>query len=503
MPKLHVRCEGEVHTVELEEGIVTVGRASENTIQIRDVKASRKHCQFEKTSDGWKLIDCESANGTEVNGAKVNHRLLAHDDRVTIGEVELRFDAPEAVLGAASTAIPLPEPAAPSAPLAARPARVETPLARMATPRPAGAALEQAGISVPASAPVPAPDAETRLGRRSLKPALATPQEAERRVFERMKVAAMICVAVGLLGFFGKRMMDEHRLVKSAAAAYDAACKTEKDGKFADALAAYKDYLGRYPQGANAADATTRTAKLNDRIALLDGAREAFSRLKIRLTSEIADLPGIRADLAALAAKIAGDPLAEKINFEISAVDLKIAKRGEAEFVALGERARKLMTEGEFGAALDQVKSFLATYATSKYAAKAQEQVDTILRAASDDYESLVASANKLLRERKFDTARRLLSERAYRYAGTRHQFEIQFKLYGIDMLARGSEERVLDAKLRELRRELMDLALKADDLAKQRKFEEARTAYQRIVARLDQEPQLADLRSLFERRQK
>ncbi|MCC6149123.1 MAG: FHA domain-containing protein [Planctomycetes bacterium] len=71
-------------------GIITVGRQPGNDISLPDEKgASRKHLTIERTADGWKLIDQMSANGTEINGEKVNYAYLKEGDRIKIGATTL------------------------------------------------------------------------------------------------------------------------------------------------------------------------------------------------------------------------------------------------------------------------------------------------------------------------------------------------------------------------------------------------------------------------------
>lgn len=71
-------------------GIITVGRQPGNDISLPDEKgASRKHLTIERTADGWKLIDQMSANGTELNGEKVNYAYLKEGDRIKIGATTL------------------------------------------------------------------------------------------------------------------------------------------------------------------------------------------------------------------------------------------------------------------------------------------------------------------------------------------------------------------------------------------------------------------------------
>jgi sigma-B regulation protein RsbU (phosphoserine phosphatase) len=81
----------------LTEGIVTLGRASECTIPIKDRFLSRKHAEITRQGGAWVLRDCGSANGTFVNGVRVFSDVpLRPGDRITLGDAEIVFRQDEA-----------------------------------------------------------------------------------------------------------------------------------------------------------------------------------------------------------------------------------------------------------------------------------------------------------------------------------------------------------------------------------------------------------------------
>jgi ABC-type multidrug transport system ATPase subunit len=71
-------------------GVVTIGRAAGNDIVVSDVLASREHAALVPTRLGTEIRD-KSVNGTFVNGTRVGSAILAEDDVVTIGNVDLVF----------------------------------------------------------------------------------------------------------------------------------------------------------------------------------------------------------------------------------------------------------------------------------------------------------------------------------------------------------------------------------------------------------------------------
>jgi putative nucleotidyltransferase with HDIG domain len=70
---------------------LTIGRRSDNTIRLIDVKVSRNHAKIVATGEGFLIEDMKSSNGTFVNGEKVESRCLKSGDTITIGFTEFRF----------------------------------------------------------------------------------------------------------------------------------------------------------------------------------------------------------------------------------------------------------------------------------------------------------------------------------------------------------------------------------------------------------------------------
>lgn len=162
MARVILREGGTERIIELVDPITVAGRALENKIVLQDRQASRRHCQFEKTEWGYKLVDLESRNGTRVNDRTVNQAILRPGDCIQIGQAVLifedplfrepppdvvaRFGPPAPVLAAAAPT-PLASPIAPPGPPPPSPAPVLSPPTPAAPPPPAPAAP-------PASPPV-------------------------------------------------------------------------------------------------------------------------------------------------------------------------------------------------------------------------------------------------------------------------------------------------------------------------------------------------------------
>ena len=69
----------------------TIGRVPESTIVLSDPNASRHHAELRLDGDSYELVDLGSTNGSKVNGADVQRRLLVDGDELTFGTIRLRF----------------------------------------------------------------------------------------------------------------------------------------------------------------------------------------------------------------------------------------------------------------------------------------------------------------------------------------------------------------------------------------------------------------------------
>lgn len=121
MAKIVLLQEGQAVPFEMTTAETVIGRHPECTFQINSNMVSRKHAKIVKKGDQFIVEDLQSGNGTFVNGKKIDGPTpLAHDDRIKLGPILLRFETPEGVAA--------PKPAAPKpAPLPSVPAQaVET-----------------------------------------------------------------------------------------------------------------------------------------------------------------------------------------------------------------------------------------------------------------------------------------------------------------------------------------------------------------------------------------
>lgn len=71
---------------------ISVGRASENDVTIKDDAISKRQFHIKKTNKGYNLIDLKSANGTFVNGERVKSVILKNKDVIKIGDEIIVFE---------------------------------------------------------------------------------------------------------------------------------------------------------------------------------------------------------------------------------------------------------------------------------------------------------------------------------------------------------------------------------------------------------------------------
>jgi serine phosphatase RsbU (regulator of sigma subunit)/pSer/pThr/pTyr-binding forkhead associated (FHA) protein len=80
----------------LPAGVITLGRAHDCTVPIKDRFLSRRHAEIVHDDGGWQLRDCGSVNGTLLNGLRVlAPQPLRAGDRIGLGDSEVVFNAAE------------------------------------------------------------------------------------------------------------------------------------------------------------------------------------------------------------------------------------------------------------------------------------------------------------------------------------------------------------------------------------------------------------------------
>ena len=77
----------------LDQDVTTAGRHPNADVFLDDVTVSRKHVEFRRTPEGFRVVDSMSLNGTYVNNDRVDSVLLRTGSEVQIGKFRLTFYA--------------------------------------------------------------------------------------------------------------------------------------------------------------------------------------------------------------------------------------------------------------------------------------------------------------------------------------------------------------------------------------------------------------------------
>jgi hypothetical protein len=80
-----IRPDGTVREVRLDGRPLTIGRASENGLVLRDSRASRFHGRLQARRGALVYTDLGSTNGSLVNGVPVTEVVLGEGDRIELG----------------------------------------------------------------------------------------------------------------------------------------------------------------------------------------------------------------------------------------------------------------------------------------------------------------------------------------------------------------------------------------------------------------------------------
>ncbi len=83
--------------LKIADEVVLLGRGSDQ-VPLTDQTVSRRHAELKPVNGAWILRDLHSANGTTVNGARVEQPVrLKHGDRIQLGETLLMYSGDESV----------------------------------------------------------------------------------------------------------------------------------------------------------------------------------------------------------------------------------------------------------------------------------------------------------------------------------------------------------------------------------------------------------------------
>ncbi len=91
-----IRADRSSRTIELDGRALTIGRAPDNGLVLRDGRASRHHARIDSRRGSLVLTDLGSTNGSWVNDRRVDSVALGAGDRLRIGTTTLVVESVEA-----------------------------------------------------------------------------------------------------------------------------------------------------------------------------------------------------------------------------------------------------------------------------------------------------------------------------------------------------------------------------------------------------------------------
>jgi serine phosphatase RsbU (regulator of sigma subunit) len=89
-------------SVAIEAGPFSIGRGSDNQLQLPDTRVSRKHAELVQDDTGWRIRDCGSRFGTFVNDNKIEECPIKLGDRIRLGQTELRLETDDPATSSSS-----------------------------------------------------------------------------------------------------------------------------------------------------------------------------------------------------------------------------------------------------------------------------------------------------------------------------------------------------------------------------------------------------------------
>jgi hypothetical protein len=92
-PRAWIRA-GDDPPIELTASVVRLGRSPDNDVVIDDdTRISRRHAELVRHADRWSVRDCQSSNGTFLNGEAVTDATIRSGDVIRVGACVLTFTA--------------------------------------------------------------------------------------------------------------------------------------------------------------------------------------------------------------------------------------------------------------------------------------------------------------------------------------------------------------------------------------------------------------------------
>ncbi|HVR85465.1 MAG TPA: FHA domain-containing protein [Planctomycetota bacterium] len=404
MASLTIVVEGVEQKIPLEAASVTLGRGLESDVRLKDIKASRRHCQVVKTPKGYQCIDLSSGNGTYINGIQIKTQMLSPGDKITIGSTTVLFeDAPRSAVSSKAATAKLPAVAGPAPAKAAAPrvatAKVQVAPTKRTTERvEAVKSASQAGIK-PATHPIS--KSGSRLGRttgraaapRPSRPPVESPGKRSPVLLGAGVVVLLLVLGAGGYVFFASK----------------------------DSSDQVRDQIEQYLKKGNAAKADERYDE-----ALLE-YRKAFDlcqgdRYKIRASEITKLIAQVEIRKGSAASSKPEKKEAPNKDGEFQAKKTEIAEKHR-----LGDTAA-----ADWGGALKDWTEFAARKSAAD-ATREHAEIRALQAKAQEEASRLKEKADALTKENKMAEAVDLLKRQSGRFEGTDAKAELDAAIRQLD----------------------------------------------------------------------
>jgi pSer/pThr/pTyr-binding forkhead associated (FHA) protein len=434
MASITIACDGTEQKVALETASVTLGRGLESDIRLKDIKASRRHCQIARAGSGFQLLDLSSGNGTFINGVQVKQQMLNPGDKIQIGSTTITFHDGAAAAPAKSPAPVKTTAAAVAAPAArtsqSKVATAQLPVAqtrkmtaRVEAVKPSTQSVKKATQSIPKTGTAAMKKTTQRPGgtSRAMGKATATQKfHAEARKPKSNPVTVILVgigvIFLGIVGFifFGTSGGNKNEILSDKYTKLsDGAAAAASERRYDDAIKLYRDAMkeveGReqYKGDVATIKATIKELEVTKKsMAEATGRFEAFRKKYDEMKPDQArDLWKEGKDLEA-AVKDANFPwfkelvkTIEQINKVID-TDAAIAKRQDFQVIRNENEAKYKLSskEPDYSGAIKEWQQYLTQPSADK--AKTEQVLQSINIKAKGEFVRLKSSA-----ERKEDKA--------------------------------------------------------------------------------------------------
>ncbi len=111
MARLSVKSKGfDNQLIELKLGTNRLGRSPANDFEIADATVSAEHCEVVLGEHEVRVHDCNSTNGTYVDGRPIRDETVCVGQTLRLGEIELLVESTEVKIAIPYSEVPRPAP---------------------------------------------------------------------------------------------------------------------------------------------------------------------------------------------------------------------------------------------------------------------------------------------------------------------------------------------------------------------------------------------------------